>query len=124
MRIEPSKTLICSAIAEESDRISISGKYPILLCGIGNLEAGLRLQKFLLEHQTKIWLCLLGFCSSVPPEFILGCIRVFGKTDSDFRFKSKTKSWEKSNEGFEYRKSFRIRTNSPILSNLHPRKKS
>lgn len=53
MRIEPSKTLICSAIAEELDQISISGKYPILLCGVGNLEAGLRLQKFLLEHQNK-----------------------------------------------------------------------
>ncbi|MGJ4750980.1 phosphorylase [Leptospira kmetyi] len=53
MRIEPAKTLICSAIADELDLISKSGKYPTLLCGIGNLEAGLRLQRFLLEHQNK-----------------------------------------------------------------------
>ncbi|RHX79035.1 phosphorylase [Leptospira yasudae] len=53
MKIDPSKTLICSAISEELDQLAKSGKFQTLLCGIGNLEAALRLQRFLLEHQNK-----------------------------------------------------------------------
>ncbi|MDV6235049.1 phosphorylase [Leptospira ellisii] len=47
MKIDPKDTLLCSAIAAESDRIAAEGKIETFLCGIGNLEAGLRLWEFL-----------------------------------------------------------------------------
>ncbi|EMJ96101.1 hypothetical protein [Leptospira alstonii] len=53
MKIEHSKTLICSAIEEESDLISKDGKFAVSVCGIGNLQAGLRLQSFLLNRISK-----------------------------------------------------------------------
>lgn len=45
----PGTTLICSAIKEEVDQILKLEKFTVLVCGIGNLEAGLNLQKFLLD---------------------------------------------------------------------------
>ncbi len=45
----PKTTLICSAIKEEVDQILKLEKFTVLVCGIGNLEAGLNLQRFLLD---------------------------------------------------------------------------
>ncbi|XDD51839.1 phosphorylase [Leptospira sp. WS92.C1] len=53
MKIDPETILICSAIKEESDQISSSTKIQTFLCGIGNLDAGLTLQRFLLEKQSR-----------------------------------------------------------------------
>ncbi len=45
----PKTTLICSAIKEEVDQILKLEKFTVFVCGIGNLEAGLNLQRFLLD---------------------------------------------------------------------------
>ncbi|TGK35201.1 phosphorylase [Leptospira gomenensis] len=47
MKIDPKDTLLCSAIAAESDKIAADGRLKTFLCGIGNLEAALRLWEFL-----------------------------------------------------------------------------
>ncbi|MBM9501757.1 phosphorylase [Leptospira sp. 201903071] len=53
MKIDPASTLLCSAIPEELDRFQDSGKWNTFLCGIGNLEAALNLQKLLLQKRNK-----------------------------------------------------------------------
>ncbi|AOP34031.1 phosphorylase [Leptospira tipperaryensis] len=53
MKIDPTSTLLCSAISEELDQFQDSGKWNTFLCGIGNLEAGLNLQRLLLQKQNK-----------------------------------------------------------------------
>ncbi|PJZ55022.1 phosphorylase [Leptospira adleri] len=51
MKIDSTSALFCSAISDELDRFQNSQKWNTFLCGIGNLEAGLGLQKFLLEKR-------------------------------------------------------------------------
>ncbi|MBM9577213.1 phosphorylase [Leptospira sp. 201903070] len=53
MKIDPTSTLLCSAISDELDRFQDSGSWNTFLCGIGNLEAGLNLQKLLLQKRNK-----------------------------------------------------------------------
>lgn len=53
MKIDPTSTLFCSAISDELDRFQSSQKWNAFLCGIGNLEAALSLQKFLLEKKIQ-----------------------------------------------------------------------
>ncbi|RHX86645.1 phosphorylase [Leptospira stimsonii] len=53
MKIEPATTLFCSAISEELDQFDDSGRWNTFLCGVGNLEAALNLQKLLLEKRNQ-----------------------------------------------------------------------